>query len=88
MKITENKISIVFDNMMNRLNVDYPLGFYDWLRTYRKDLYLKLESADDTVNAVWEKCLVGEASLLDFVGVGKIFERLMLQGYELMRGRG
>lgn len=37
MSIPENKISIVFDNMMNRLNVDYPLGFYDWLREYRRD---------------------------------------------------
>ncbi len=86
-KIPNDKMAILYGNMMRKLNKGYVRGFYMWLSIFYKGIDKQITDADNQIDAVWERCIEGKASLMEFIGALNLYEEYMLKGYELYKNR-
>lgn len=86
-KIPNDKLAAIYGNMMRKLNAHYTRGFYCWVSIFYKQLDKKLDDADKYINTTWEKCIKGEATLVEFIGAVNQYEDYMLKGYQLYKTR-
>ncbi len=86
-KIPNDKLCSMYKKMFDKLGKEYPLRFYMWLSIFHKDIDKKLLEADIKINAVWERCIEGQASLMEFIGALNLYKDYMLKGYKLYENR-
>ncbi len=83
MNIPDKKLLAVYNNMIAKLNAEYPQRFWRWLGIFQKPLDTDINKADGDINKIWLACLEGKSTLLVFIGGLKIYEGLVRRGYGL-----
>jgi len=73
-KIDNEELVKIYDNMLTRLNGFYKKGFYGWLKTENPHLAKRLEILDEKINDVWEKCTTGDEDVIMFKAGVKFYE--------------
>lgn len=86
-KIPNEKLASLYIKMIYRLNKAYIRGFFMWVSIFQKNLDMDINKADDTVNTVWQECTEGKATLVQFIGAVKEYERIILKGFGLYKNR-
>ena len=86
-QIPNDKMATLYGNMMHKLSKRYSRGFYMWISIFYKGLDKQLTDADNKINAAWERCIEGKASLMEFIGALNLYEECMLKGYKLYKNR-
>lgn len=83
MKIPDTKLLSVYYGMVNRLAKVYPKRFWIWLGVFHRELDKEVVDAEDVVNDVWVRCNSGDATLMEFLRVLRVYEGLVLRGFGL-----
>ncbi len=86
-QISNDKLCSMYKNMFEKLGKEYPFKFYMWISIFHKDIDEKLLEADIKINAVWERCIEGKASLMEFIGALNLYKGYMLKGYKIYETR-
>jgi len=73
-KIDNEELVEIYDQMLTRLGEFYKKGFYAWLKTENPHLAKRLVILDEKINEVWDKCTVGEESIIIFKAGVKFYE--------------
>jgi hypothetical protein len=73
-KIDNEELVQIYDQMLTRLNVFYKKGFYRWLEKENPHMAKRLVILDEKINQVWEQCVKGEEDLIMFKAGVKFYE--------------
>ncbi len=85
--IPNDKMAALYGNMMRKLSRGYTKGCYSWLSIFYKGVYKEITEAEGKIDAVWECCIEGKASLIEFIGALNLYEEHMSKGYKLYNNR-
>jgi hypothetical protein len=83
-KLENDTLAKLYDQMLNRVNLVYKEGFYAWTMKERPDIAKRLEILDKQINEVWEKCITGDASMDMFKAGVKLYEDCVRKSLLLM----
>ena len=86
-KIDNEKLAKIYMNMINRLIKNYTRGFFIYTAIFQKNLDMDINKADDEVNGIWQECVAGKKTMMQFIAATNEYERLILRGLALYKGR-
>lgn len=87
-KIPNEKLAALYIKMICRLNKEYIRGFFMWVSIFQKNMDMDINKADDKVNTVWQECVEGKATMMQFVVAINEYERLILKALAMYKNRG
>lgn len=87
-KIPNEKLATLYIKMICRLNKEYTRGFFVWISIFQKNMDVDINKADDAVNTLWQECVEGKATMMQFVVAINEYERLIRKGMAMYKNRG
>lgn len=73
-KLDNEALKEIYSKVLDNIQHVYKKGFYAWVERQRPDIAKRLFILDEQINEVWEKCIVGEETLLKFQAGVKLYE--------------
>jgi hypothetical protein len=85
-KVSNDELTKLYEQMLNRLNHYYKEGFYKWVEKGNPHVAKRLFTIDEKINEVWEMAVKGEATLSMFQAGLKLYEQTVRKGCEDFEG--
>ncbi len=80
-KIDDKKLCTLYTKMVTELGGQYKGGTYAYIAIFYKDIEKGLNSLDARINRIWESCIKGEATLLDFLRALDSYKKYALRAF-------
>ena len=80
-KIDDKKLCILYTKMVTELGEHYKRGTWTYIEIFYKELEQGINAIDARINRIWENCINGEATLLEFIRALESYKKYALHAF-------
>lgn len=86
-KIADKKLCDLYTKMVTKLGEEYTRGAFIYIQLFFKDDEKKINDADAEINRIWQECVGGKATLLDFLRALEKYKEVSIKGVTRYKSR-
>jgi len=74
-----NELLTMYEAKLKDVAGQYKSGCLDWLKENRPELYIAIQTAENNLNDVWNRALVGKATVNNFRAALVVWHKLQIK---------